>query len=88
MESCTPENIKKAKQYRDKNAKNLNTLGIVLLILGVAGGFILMPLAVLVVPGIVLMVSYRQKKKMWKILTIDETQIHSMLLTESEAANF
>lgn len=86
LESCTPENIKKAKQYRDKNAKNLNTLGIVLLILGVAGGFILMPLAVLVVPGIVLMVSYRQKKKMWKILTIDETQIHSMLLTESEAA--
>lgn len=86
LESCTPENIKKAKKYRDKNAKNFNTLGIVLLILGVAGGFILMPLAVLVVPGIILMVSYRQKKKMWKILTIDETQIHSMLLTESEAA--
>lgn len=85
LESCTPENIKKAKKYRDKNAKNLNTLGIVLLILGVAGGFILMPLTVLVVPGIILMVSYRQKKKMWKILTIDETQIHSMLLTESES---
>ena len=65
LESCTPENIKKGlKKYRDKKCKKIfNTLGIVLLILGVAGGFILMPLAVLVVPGIILMVSYRQKKE-------------------------
>lgn len=82
LESCTPRNIKKAKQYQKKNAKVFNVVGIILLLMGLACIFIAFPAAVIAIPGIILMVSYSEKKKMWKILTIDETQIHSMLLID------
>lgn len=84
LKACTPENIKLAKKYQDENAKTLNTVGIVLTIVGVVLGLAAFPFAVLAVAGIILIVSYCRKKKMWKTLTIDGTQIHPMLLVDSE----
>ncbi len=84
LEACIPKNIKKAKQYQKKTAKVFNNIGIILILLGFVSVFFLPPVIILLIPGIILVINYRGKKKMWKILTIDETQIHKMLLSDTQ----
>lgn len=82
LESCNEKNIKKAKKYQKKSSKVFNVIGIILLLLGGACTFLLPPCIVIAIPGIVLMVRYSSKKKMYKLLTINETQFHKMVMVE------
>lgn len=85
LEACTPENIRRAKQFQNKNTKIFNGLGILLSLIGIVCSFAFLPSIVIAVLGFILMVDYYRKKKIWKILTINETQIHKMLLVDNPA---
>lgn len=85
LEACTPQNIRRAKQFQNKNAKMFNGLGILLSLIGIVCSFAFLPSIVIAVLGLILMVDYYRKRKIWKILTINETQIHKMLLADNPA---
>lgn len=87
LESCNDKNIKKARKYEKKSAKTCNTIGIVLLIMGIGCLFFVPVFAVIAIPGIILMVRYSGQKKMWNIFTIDGTQFHSMIVGERPVEN-
>ena len=82
LQACTEENIKKAKVFQKKSIKISNIVGIILVLAGIVGVFTILPLALIAVPGVVLMVRYSKLKKNWNILTIEGTQIHEMLILQ------
>lgn len=84
LQACTEENIKKAKVFQKKSTKISNIVGIILVLAGIVGVFTIPPLALIAVPGVVLMVRYSKLKKNWNILTIEGTQIHEMLILQED----
>lgn len=80
LESCTPKNIKRAKKYNRNSTTVFNIIGIFLFVVGVVCMFSVAPAGLIAIPGVLLMVNYYLTKRIWNILTIDGTQIHTMLL--------
>lgn len=87
LENCNPKNISRAKKYKESRATVYNIIGIVLAAIGIICLFLASPAAVVVIPGVLLILDYCAKKRMWKILTIDGTKVHTMLLSEDSSIN-
>lgn len=87
LQNCNPKNISRAKKYKESRANAYNIIGIVLTAIGIICLFLASPAAVVVIPGVLLILDYCAKKRMWKILTIDGTKIHTMLLSGDSSIN-
>ena len=82
LEGCNAQNIKKARQFQNPTTKLAMLAGIALVVLGIIFLFVdlgfVLSLAV-VAAGVVLLVYYFSLKKIWDLLTLRGTLVHSQI---------